>query len=47
MSGTASLEVRQVVDALSRSIPLDTVKLAGEFFPAHLPVAVIDAVFRS
>ena len=47
MSGTASLEVRQVVDALSRSIPLDTVKLAGEFFPAHLPVAVIDAVLRS
>ena len=47
MSGTASLEVRQVVDALSRSIPLDTVKLTDEFFPAHLPVAVIDAVFRS
>ena len=47
MSGTASLECRQVVDALSRSIPLDTVRLTAEFFPAHLPVAVIDAVFRS
>ena len=47
MSGTASLEVHQVVDAVCRSIPLDRSELADEFFPAHLPVALIDAVFRS
>ena len=47
VSETASLEIRQVVDAVSRSIPLDKTKLTAEFFPAHLTVAVIDAVFRS
>ena len=47
VSGTASLEVRQVVDAVCRSIALDRSELADEFFPAHLPVALIDAVFRS
>ena len=47
MSETTSLEVRQVVDAVSRSITLDECELAEEFFPAHLPVALIDAVFRS
>ena len=36
-----------MVDALSRSIPLNTVELPDEFFPAHLPVAVFDAIFRS
>ena len=44
---TASLEVRQVVEAVCRSIALDRSELADEFFPAHLPVALIDAVFRS
>ena len=47
MSKDASLEVRQVVDAVCRSILLDGSELADEFFPAHLPVALIDAVFRS
>ena len=47
VSVAASLEVRQVVDAVCRSIPLDRSELADEFFPAHLPVALIDAVFRS
>ena len=47
VSGTDSLELRQVVDAVCRSIPLDGVELADEFFPAHLPVALIDAMFRS
>ena len=45
--GTAPLEVRQVVDAVCRSLPLDSSRLSDEFFPAHLPVALIDAVFRS
>ena len=45
--GPAPLEVRQVVDAVCRSMPLDGSKLAAEFFPAHLPVALIDATFRS
>lgn len=47
MPGPALLEVRQVVDAVCRSMPLDRSKLAAEFFPAHLPVALIDAIFRS
>ena len=47
VSGTASRKVHQVIDALCRSIPLDSAELADEFFPAHLPVALIDAVFRS
>ena len=47
VSGTASLEMRQVVDALCRSIPLDSAELTDEFFPAHLSVALIDAVSRS
>ena len=47
VSGTTSLEVRQVVDAARRSIALDRATLTDEFFPAHLSVALIDAVFRS
>ena len=47
MSEAASLEVRQVVDAVCRSIPLERLELSDEFFPAHLPVALIDTVFRS
>ena len=47
VSGTASLEVRQVIDAVCRSIALDRAGLTDEFFPAHLSVALIDAVFRS
>ena len=45
--GATPLEVRQLVDAVCRSIPLDSSQLTDEFFPAHLPVALIDAVFRS
>ena len=41
------LEVRQVVDAVRRSISLTEIELPDEFFPAHLSVALIDAVFRS
>ena len=47
MSRNSSLEVRQVVDAVCRSVPLVRAKLTDEFFPAHLSVALIDAVFRS
>ena len=47
MPGTASNKVRQVIDALCRSIPLESAELPGEFFPAHLSVALINAVFRS
>ena len=47
VSGTDSLELRQMVAAVSRSLPLDGAELTDEFFPAHLPVALIDAVFRS
>ena len=47
MAGSETLEVLQVVDAVTRSIPLDGSELTDEFFPAHLPAALIDAVFRS
>ena len=36
-----------MVDAVCRSIPLDSFELAEEFFPAHLPVALIEAIFGS
>ena len=35
------------MQAVSRFIPLETVECSDEFFPAHLPVALIDAVFGS
>ena len=38
--------VRQVVEAVGCCISLDAVDLPMEFFPAHLPVAIIEAVFR-
>ena len=46
MSPTAS-EIRGVVAAVTRTIPLEKLELPEEFFPAHLSVALIDAVFRS
>ena len=39
-------EVRQVVAAVGRSIDLHGAELSKEFFPAHLTVALIDAVFN-
>ena len=41
-----ALKVRQVLDAVGRSIPLEAVELPDEFFPAHLTVALVDLVFR-
>ena len=46
MSATAT-ELCQVIGAVSRAIPLAELELPDEFFPAHLPVALIDAVFHS
>lgn len=46
MSPTTS-EIRAVVAAVTRTIPLENLELPDEFFPAHLSVALIDAVFRS
>ena len=45
-SGLA-LDIRNLLGAVSRSIPLDTIELSDEFFPAHLSVALIQAVFGS
>ena len=46
-SGSAkNSEVRQVVSAVGRSIDLHGAELSEEFFPAHLTVALIDAVFN-
>ena len=46
-TSATDLALQQVVDAVFRSIPLGNFKLPDEFFPAHLPVALIDAVFNS
>ena len=37
-------ERNQVIDAIVRAIPLDRRNLPDEFFPAHLSVALIDAI---
>ena len=42
-----SLELREVVCAVTRLFPLKDLTLPDEFFPANLSVALIDAVFRS
>ena len=38
--------VRQVIEAVRRCISFDAVDLPVEFFPAHLPVAIVEVVFR-
>ena len=38
--------VRQVVEAVGRCISFDAAELPEEFFPTHLSVAIIEAVFR-
>lgn len=45
VSGTA-LEVRQIVDAVCRSISLGRTRLSEELFPAHPSVDLIDAIFH-
>ena len=40
------LAPRRVVEAVRSSISLTDVELPDQFFPAHLSVAVVDAVFR-
>lgn len=40
-------KLERLIDAIVHFIPLETIELPGEFFPAHLPVAVMDAVFRT
>ena len=44
---TKNSEVRQVVAAVRRSIDLHGAELSKEFFPAHLTIALIDAVFNA
>ena len=39
--------LNQVIEAVRRSFPLRNLALPDEFFPAHLSVALIDAVFGS
>ena len=41
-----TLQIDQILRAIDRSIPLDDIEFPEEFFPAHLPVALVDAVFR-
>ena len=40
-------EVRQVLLAIAREISLESVELPNEFFPSHVSVALVNAVFRS
>ena len=40
-------ELDQVMTAIHRSISLEDIQLPEEFFPAHLPAALIDSIFRS
>lgn len=44
--GSAETDVRLVADAVRASISLENIDLPCEFFPAHLSVALVDAVFR-
>ena len=46
VSGIAP-EVRQVLVAISHAISLERMELPDEFYPSHLPVALIDAVYRT
>ena len=46
MSATAS-DAGRIAAAIARSIPLEKLELPEEFFPAHLSVALVDAVFRT
>ena len=41
-----ALEVRQLGEAVGHCISFDAAELPDEFFPAHLSVAIIEAVFR-
>ena len=43
----AAVELDLVIDAVRAAFPLSRVELPDEFFPAHLSVALFDAVFRS
>ena len=45
-SGISS-EIDQVISTVVRSISLETLELTDEFFPAHLSIALVDAVFRT
>ena len=40
-------KIRLMLEAVRRSVSLDAIELPDEFFPAHLPVALIDSVVRS
>ena len=41
------LECHLVMRTIRHSIPLESIELPGEFFPAHLSVALLDAIFPS
>ena len=44
-SKATSVATDKVIDAVVRAIPLETLDLTEEFFPAHLSTALVDAVF--
>ena len=42
----SKIEVHQLADAVRRTLPFLEFRLPDEFFPAHLTVALVDAVLR-
>ena len=40
-------EVNEIMRTVCRSLPMENLALPDRFFPAHLSVALIDAIFRS
>ena len=47
MASGIAPEVRQVLVAISHAISLERMELPDEFYPSHLPVALISAVYRT
>ena len=45
-ASATELNLRLMLDAVGRSIPLEAIDLPDEFYPAHLSVALVNLVFR-
>ena len=43
----AAFEINEIMRTVRRSLPMENLALPDRFFPAHLSVALIDAIFRT
>ncbi|MCY4450840.1 MAG: hypothetical protein OXC01_02715 [Immundisolibacterales bacterium] len=43
----AAFEISEIMRTVRRSLPMENLALPDRFFPAHLSVALIDAIFRT